>query len=289
MDKKELEDYIDSYLQQKIGGSEIIQDHQIDNYDEPPMPAHSTRKEGRQLPGSRHNLSANIDIELWNLLKIESRKHAGVISRTLDVVLWRYFRKPKLSFELEEKMPRILNAFTSFRDISECMESFKNTMTRNAQRIPDCVIGYKGGNAKNTVHWRSDLNIWSAFGLGVNRHWCPFGIEDPQKKKNNLNMVCEINFPFENKNLRIAGAFGCDENGTKYITHNGGVGGGRPGISKSKFLEFYGDSSMVTLKWPNGEESESILLGGLEDSDLDIKIRDFVRKVAEFKVNIAGK
>ncbi len=66
--------------------------------DEPPIPA----KTGKKYQGSKKDLRVRIDERLMDLLEKEAKQnHGGNNSRALDVILWRYFGKPRLSFEPE--------------------------------------------------------------------------------------------------------------------------------------------------------------------------------------------
>ena len=65
----------------------------------PGKPGKATPK-GKALAGKVEHIHGNVDAELSRLLK-EDMKTLGNMSRTLTVILWRYYGKPKLSFELE--------------------------------------------------------------------------------------------------------------------------------------------------------------------------------------------
>ena len=66
---------------------------------EPPLPPKTSRK----FEGSKTDIRVRIDSVLFNLLNLDShRTSAGNLSRTLDIILWRYYGKPKLSWELDK-------------------------------------------------------------------------------------------------------------------------------------------------------------------------------------------
>lgn len=84
-----VETRLRDFLQSKYGavGSEDL--------DEPPFPP----REGKKLLGKKKDIRGSIDANLWNLFQEECKKYNGNVSKTLDTILWRYFGKPKLSFE----------------------------------------------------------------------------------------------------------------------------------------------------------------------------------------------
>ena len=63
--------------------------------DEPPLPP----KSGKKYLGEKRDIRGRIDANLWELFQQECRKYNGNVSKTLDTILWRYFGKPRLSFE----------------------------------------------------------------------------------------------------------------------------------------------------------------------------------------------
>ena len=56
-----------------------------------------------RLIGEKGHISVRVDQSLLELFERECRKYGGNASRTMDVILWRYFGKPTLSFESEEQ------------------------------------------------------------------------------------------------------------------------------------------------------------------------------------------
>lgn len=63
--------------------------------DEPPLPP----KKGKKFLGEKRDIRGRIDANLWELFQKECTEHNGNVSKTLDTILWRYFGKPRLSFE----------------------------------------------------------------------------------------------------------------------------------------------------------------------------------------------
>jgi hypothetical protein len=71
----------------------------VDNLDMPPVPP-KVGDAGKRFAGSKADLRARVDLNLFKLLEGEAREHfSGNMSRCLDALLWRYYDRPKLSFE----------------------------------------------------------------------------------------------------------------------------------------------------------------------------------------------
>ena len=67
--------------------------------EEPPMP----QKDSRKFTGFKKDVRARIDGTLFELLTVDAKAQSGGnVSRQLDIILWRYYGKPKLSFETDE-------------------------------------------------------------------------------------------------------------------------------------------------------------------------------------------
>lgn len=141
------------------------------------------------------------------------------------------------------------------------------------------IIGFPGGSAEATVYYMGSLDFWMTLKPISNRYWnCgglgyPFGSTAPAPH-------VEINPPLSGIDRRIAGAFLEDDDGVRYIAHNGKVGGGAKGVSKTAFLKHYPATSMVL----SGDmEIPMYVVGRLDHPRLPQKLRDFTRISAEFR------
>jgi hypothetical protein len=93
-----LEQRLREYVDQRIEAMNQTT-AQVDKVDVPPQPP-KLGPSGKKLKGKKENIRALIDAELWKLFDSECREHhAGNQSRALDAILWRYFNRPRLSFE----------------------------------------------------------------------------------------------------------------------------------------------------------------------------------------------
>ena len=141
-----------------------------------------------------------------------------------------------------------------------------------------------GGTEQAAVRWHPELKFWVMVKSKRldNRYWCAFGVDDPHES-NLLSITCEINPPHAGSDRQGAAVFVRSDNGTIYMAHNGGIGGGRPGVGKAAFLKYYGDDTLDIVTWPDRQEFDYIIIGALDDDELPVHVAEFVHKVAEFK------
>jgi hypothetical protein len=120
------------------------------------------------------------------------------------------------------------------------------------------------------------------------RYWCCFGTENPTHA-NNLTIVGEINPTKEGVNRRNAGIFLRDNQGVVYLAHSGKVGGGRVGIGKNRFFDFYHKENNKDVDWPDKIQSSAIVIGRIDSEHLPAQIAHFIRQVEIFKEETAGE
>jgi len=177
-----------------------------------------------------------------------------------------------------------LQVVTNEREIAGAVSILSGQMTEGGERF-DTTVGFKGGDVDAALFWREDLSIWSAFEKPYkleNRHWCVFGVDYPEGKRN-LAITAEINPPLEGMNRRCAGVVLHDEAGKLYIGHTGNLRGGYPGVGKKAFLAYYPREPREVVVWPNGRYEEIIIVGILGQADLPARVADFVYEVRTFK------
>ncbi len=149
-------------------------------------------------------------------------------------------------------------------------------------------IGWQGGSGEYDVEW----NPHNGFGFQANpspydgRWIIWFGNDDPVGARM-LNIVCEVNPPDDGINRRCAGLFVSDTASAVYLTHSGKIGGGRKGIGKSAFLSHY-RGARETVAWPDGNETEVIVIGRVDGDRLVAQVANFIHEVQRFKTAAAG-
>jgi len=173
-------------------------------------------------------------------------------------------------------------------EIVKAYETFVEGMSKGATSLTT-TLGWQGGNTKAVVFWHESLDLWSYFDpeMEENRYWCAFGVEDPSAASN-LDITCEINPPKKGINRRLAGQFVRDSEGKVYITHSGKLGGGRKGIGKNAFRQFFKGDQFVSLNWQDGKESETFIIGKLDDFELPKLIAHFVHEAKRFKEQVTN-
>ena len=94
-----------------------------------------------------------------------------------------------------------------------------------------------------------------------------------------LSIACELNPPEKDINRQCAGLFLRDTEGIIYVAHSGKIGGGRKGIGKSAFLSTY-RGARESVTWPDGTESEVIVIGRVDGDRLPAQVANFTRRSA---------
>lgn len=188
-------------------------------------------------------------------------------------------------------------AFTPLVDEIEIKEAFclfAKGMVKNSESHDLTFKSRPGSGPDIKALWNESLGIWSFFdpddkdGCHKNSYWCPFGVQDPSQFPDQSS-TCEINFPKKGIDRRLRGAFVRDDEGSIYLTHNGGVRGRIPGISKKEFLQYLFNNTnadTITVTWQDGEKTKAICIGRLSDPEFPSKVANFVYNVSHFKEKI---
>lgn len=176
-----------------------------------------------------------------------------------------------------------LQALTQAGSVAAAMETCTRYLDTGGESL-ERTIGYAGGTEPATVRWYDDLKFWTLFQPDrlENRYWCAFGVGDPNELES-LSITCEINPPREGIDRRCAGLFVRSGNGTIYLAHSGKISGGRTGIGKQSFLEFYGDENQDSVAWPDGKVNHYLVIAALDDEEFRALVAEFVHKVDCYK------
>lgn len=177
-------------------------------------------------------------------------------------------------------------ALTALTEAAEIRSAYDilNQRLRDGAESYRKQVGHAGGTGLFSVYWRPEEKFWSLFdpNIAETRYWCCFGTWNPNDSSV-LDITCEINCPYHGINRRTAGAFVRDADDHLYVTHNGRVGGGRRGISKSVFLGWYDGNNMENICWPDGKVTRAIVIGQLNGRHLCGQIGQFLRQIDYFK------
>ena len=106
------------------------------------------------------------------------------------------------------------------------------------------------------------------------------------------NIIAEINFPIAGKNRRLGGILARDsEREVTWLLHRGAIGGGKPGVGKLAFLDWY--KHQASHEFARVDEgfnvpTRAIPIGQIADDELVQGIYRFVRNVRDFKNQISS-
>jgi hypothetical protein len=143
-------------------------------------------------------------------------------------------------------------------------------------------LTWRGGQLRTTIHWARDDKFWWAFEPRGRRDALLLGYApDPPTKRESI--TCEINLPRSGPDRKVAGIIAADQAGALYLAHSGRMGGARPGQRKQAFREFMEDGVWRPVGWPDGEESEALIVAPLDSVRLTRLLGQFVDSVRRFK------
>ena len=143
-------------------------------------------------------------------------------------------------------------------------------------------LTWRGGELRTTIHWARDDAFWWAFEPKPARHALLLG-HAPDAPAKRESITCEINLPREGADRKIAGIVATDDSGALYLAHTGRMGGARRGQSKTAFREFMADGVWRRMRWPDGEESDVLVVAPLDSPRLTRLLGQFVDAVRRFK------
>jgi hypothetical protein len=136
-------------------------------------------------------------------------------------------------------------------------------------------LTWRGGELRTTIHWARDDGFWWAVEPRHQRDALVLGhAPDPPTRRESI--TCEINLPRAGADRKVAGIVVADETGALYLAHSGR-------LSKSGFREFLGDGVWRTVAWPDGEETEALIVAPLDSPRLTRLLGRFVDSVRRFK------
>ena len=143
-------------------------------------------------------------------------------------------------------------------------------------------LTWRGGELVTTIHWVRDDAFWWAVEPRHQRDALVLGhaAHPPGRRE---SITCEINLPRTGADRKVAGIIAADERGALYLAHSGRMGGARTGQSKSGFREFLADGVWRTVAWPDGEETEALIVAPLASPRLTRLLGRFVDSVRRFK------
>lgn len=175
----------------------------------------------------------------------------------------------------------MLNGIVGQKRTLDCQKALERALAEALHFKDEIRVGYRGGNDLCSAKYNED--IWFVSNKFPNKFWNAFGFK--LDKKNSNNIVVEINIPIKGVNLRVGqGVFAEDEDGSVFLLHSGGIGGGYPGVSKKPFLLWFEQHDRLMEVQVGKKRIQGILIGKLGDGEaLAHGVGHFLEKVDAFK------
>ncbi len=176
----------------------------------------------------------------------------------------------------------MITVITDKGEIKRLLNSFHRQLDQYLTESVRCYVGYPSGSFEDVVRYSPELNIWKShiYFNQVDKFWNGFGIGRPLEGKNN-SLVGEINFPHEGIKRAIAGAFGIDENGKIMVLHRGKIGGGKPGVGKSIFVDNFRGDFIYAID--DDRETRFCLVGELGSEYFSHQVVSFIHEIRRVK------
>jgi hypothetical protein len=149
-------------------------------------------------------------------------------------------------------------------------------------------LTWRGGELTTTIRWMRDEGFWWALEArtarnGSNRRHALLLGHAPDAPARRESVTCEINLLRAGADRRVAGLIASDAAGAFYLVHSGRIGGTRQGRRKAGFRAFLSDAVWCPLAWPDGKETEALVVAPLDSPRFARLLGQFVRSVRAFK------
>lgn len=172
------------------------------------------------------------------------------------------------------------------REIAVCQSYFENRLSSSLPVRKQHMIGHLGMNYEVEIQTNGDLWFTSKL-VGnpePNRYWNAFGLINSNRSS---DIIVEINIPLRSINRNVAGMYARDpQTNDIYLLHRGRVGGGRKGIGKRAFLEWYRINHpdwWLVINEGSGRTAEAIHVAHLSSETLLDDVKRFISHVCTFK------
>ena len=183
----------------------------------------------------------------------------------------------------------MIEAIEKQGEIEKANTFFQNILKKILpERKGEYVIGFKGGNTVIN-NLRANERIWHIHRVikddkSISRHWNAFGLSNHLKINGSNPIVVEINIALKGAPKRVGGLLARDKlKNSLFLLHRGKIGGGRKGIGKNTFLEWYKEDSIQVNFSSSKKPDNAILVSDLKSSEFTDQIANFVEAVALFK------
>lgn len=184
----------------------------------------------------------------------------------------------------------------SRRQIQFTQREFLDRLFASLPRVDgEFTIGHQGDNIylddlrSNGIVWYGHFKDNDA---KVPRFWNGFGLSNGLTLSGSNSIVTEANVALNGNHSKaksVAAVFAKDEQGKKVLIHTGKVGGGKKGVGKTAFLDWY-DGNLCEFTYNDGsaDSEKGIVIADLSQENIAQTISSFVQSVALFKSEIAA-
>jgi transcriptional regulator with XRE-family HTH domain len=193
----------------------------------------------------------------------------------------RIKRKRNQSMASEKKKVEF-EVLTRRTEVAAARKALRKLVASNASNPRMMALGHQGHTWDGKAYYIAALGMWTVFGDGEDGSelWNTYGLGDPFGG-GSRDMVCHLSVPVEGINRRIGAVYAMNKNDDVFILHRGKIGGGREGVGKSSFFEYY-DGKVVAAV--DGDRiTEFALVGSLNSKAFVKDLRRFVLAVKEIK------
>lgn len=150
-------------------------------------------------------------------------------------------------------------------------------------------ITYPSGHHSETVFFqqRAGKNIRAWCHYTYNNKLINFLLAGDPSSQDWMQIEVQLNFPAENYNRRVAGAFVVDENGDYFVAHRGKLTKGNAGLHKAKVLREFA-SQTVEVQDKN-QTIKVILVSAIDDHCLADRMWNFAQEARDVATRIASE
>jgi len=171
---------------------------------------------------------------------------------------------------------------TSAVDIAKAFTILSSNWKAGAQHMTRDV-SWRPATQTFDVWWRPQEGAWAVLELRPNaaHHYIFVGTDisrDP------LNIDCQFDPTTSGFTRRHGGVFLHDSDKNIYIGHTGLVGGGVPGVGRTGFIAFAGNTD--TIVWPDGQVTDGFAISDIGSPALVDKLRAFAQLKLDFKASV---
>lgn len=153
-------------------------------------------------------------------------------------------------------------------------------------------VSFRGEARDAKVYYHKKYNLWVSYDfvddIAPHRHWFSYGIWESADMKRFVP-TCQTCMPEHGFDNRFGAAFASDAGGTVYLLHSGKIGGGKKGVGKTGFWQYYTTEAVEAILPSSQRSYEMACIGPVNSKNLPELLLAFVENVKEIKRSLEGK